>query len=175
MDSKLSLRFEQGLYQCELPDLYKCIQQINDIIDCDNYIRIDHLLGIFNKYIDTRTKICDCNWSEDEMLYRKLKDDKIEKQFCNGLLSKVTFDLNYENNSDPVNHPEHYKTNGIECFDAIKASQGDTTAVNFAVCNAFKYIWRNQHKGAQIQDLKKAVWYLNKAIDILEENEPNER
>lgn len=69
---------------------------------------------------------------------------------------------------DPVNHPEHYETNGIECFDAIEASQGDFAAVNFAVCNAFKYIWRNQHKGAQIQDLKKAVWYLNKAIDILE-------
>lgn len=69
---------------------------------------------------------------------------------------------------DPVNHPEHYETNGIECFDAIEASQGDAAAVNFAVCNAFKYIWRNQHKGAQIQDLKKAVWYLNKAIDILE-------
>lgn len=69
---------------------------------------------------------------------------------------------------DPVNHPEHYETNGIECFDAIEASQGDSAAVNFAVCNAFKYIWRNRHKGAQIQDLKKAVWYLNKAIDILE-------
>lgn len=87
----------------------------------------------------------------------------------NGILSDVKKIVG--NSTDPVNHPDHYETNGIECFDAIQASQGDDSAVNFAVCNAFKYIWRNQHKDAQIQDLKKAVWYLNKAIDILEGEE----
>lgn len=157
MDSKLSLHFEPEIYKSELFDLYKCINLINN-----------SLLGIFNRYMGSSTEINNCNWSEDEVLRYKLKVDKFEPEFYDHSISKVILDTNYENNSDPVNHPEHYETNGIECFDAIKASQGDSAAVNFAVCNAFKYIWRNRHKGAQIQDLKKAVWYLNKAIDILE-------
>ena len=67
---------------------------------------------------------------------------------------------------DMVNHPPHYETNGIECIDAMRASQGDRAVKDFCVCNAFKYIWRSSHKGSEIQDLEKAVWYLNKAIEI---------
>lgn len=67
---------------------------------------------------------------------------------------------------DMVNHPPHYETNGIECIDAMRASQGDEVTKNFCVCNAFKYIWRSTHKGSEIQDLEKAIWYLNKAIEI---------
>ena len=67
---------------------------------------------------------------------------------------------------DLVNHPPHYETNGIECIDAMRASQGDQAVKDFCVCNAFKYIWRHSHKGTEIQDLEKAVWYLNKAIEI---------
>jgi len=67
---------------------------------------------------------------------------------------------------DMVNHPPHYETNGIECIDAMRASQGDEATKNFCVCNAFKYIWRSTHKGSEIQDLEKAIWYLNKAIEI---------
>lgn len=71
--------------------------------------------------------------------------------------------------SDMVNHPPHYETNGIECIDAMRASQGDAAVMNFCICNAFKYIWRHSHKGTAIQDLEKAVWYLNKAISIEKE------
>lgn len=71
---------------------------------------------------------------------------------------------------DMVNHPPHYETNGIECIDAMRASQGDEAVQDFCICNAFKYIWRSSHKGSEIEDLKKAVWYLNKAIEIEENN-----
>lgn len=67
---------------------------------------------------------------------------------------------------DMVNHPPHYETNGIECIDAMQASQGNEAVAHFCACNAFKYIWRHTHKGTDIQDLEKAVWYLNKAIEI---------
>lgn len=68
--------------------------------------------------------------------------------------------------ADPVNHPAHYETGGIECFDAIVASQGIDAAMNFCLCNAFKYIWRCQHKGKTVEDIEKAIWYLNKYLDI---------
>ena len=64
--------------------------------------------------------------------------------------------------NDPVNHPSHYETGGIECFDAIVASQGMESAKDFCLCNAFKYIWRCKHKGKSLEDVKKAIWYLEK-------------
>lgn len=72
---------------------------------------------------------------------------------------------------DMVNHPPHYETNGIDCIDAMRASQGDAAVKEFCVCNAFKYIWRRFHKDSEIQDLEKAAWYLNKAIEIEKENQ----
>lgn len=71
-------------------------------------------------------------------------------------------------NKDMVNHPEHYETNGIECIDAMVASQGKETVSNYCVCNAFKYIWRHQHKGKSIEDIQKAIWYLNKYVELNE-------
>ena len=68
--------------------------------------------------------------------------------------------------SDPVNHPSHYETGGIECFDAIVASQGTEAAKDFCLCNAFKYIWRCKHKGKSLEDVEKAIWYLNKYVDF---------
>jgi len=57
--------------------------------------------------------------------------------------------------TDNVNHPPHYKKGSIECIDAIES--------------AFKYIWRADHKDANIQDLDKAIWYLTRARNKLEE------
>jgi hypothetical protein len=36
--------------------------------------------------------------------------------------------------------------------------------------SAVKYIWRNEEKGNQIQDLKKAVWYIQREIERLQKN-----
>ena len=69
---------------------------------------------------------------------------------------------------DNMNHPEYYETNGIECFDAILASQGEDSAKEFCICNAFKYIWRNKHKDSSVEDIKKAIWYLNKFVELSE-------
>lgn len=69
-------------------------------------------------------------------------------------------------NNDPVNHPEHYETNGIECIDAMVASQGEESVKSYCVCNAFKYIWRHLHKGKSLEDIEKAIWYLKKYVDL---------
>lgn len=68
-------------------------------------------------------------------------------------------DLGY----DPVNHPAHYTTHPskVECI-AI------TEHMNFCLGNAIKYIWRASEKGKQLEDLKKARWYLDREISRLE-------
>lgn len=77
---------------------------------------------------------------------------------------------------DPVNHPQHYQSkNGLEVIDVIEAFTDDLTGME-AVCtgNALKYICRWKHKNG-VQDLKKAVWYMNHLIDILEKENSNEQ
>ena len=40
--------------------------------------------------------------------------------------------------------------------------------VAFCKLNAFKYIWRAGKKEKTVEDLEKARWYLDKAIEILD-------
>lgn len=71
---------------------------------------------------------------------------------------------------DNVNHPKHYASasNGIECIDAIEAATERLLGLE-AVCtgNVLKYIWRWKDKNG-VEDLKKAKWYLEKLIEIVE-------
>ena len=63
---------------------------------------------------------------------------------------------------DNVNHPEHYKTGGIETIDFIEAKN-----LGYHLGNVVKYITRADHKGNRKEDLLKAQWYLNRAISNL--------
>jgi hypothetical protein len=67
---------------------------------------------------------------------------------------------------DMVNHPAHYSghPSGIECIEIVRH-------MGFNLGNAFKYIWRADLKGSSIQDLKKAVWYINDEIEKRERAE----
>ena len=67
---------------------------------------------------------------------------------------------------DLINHPPHYTLHpsGVECIDI-------TEHMNFCIGNAIKYLWRSGNKGSaddEIQDLKKAIWYINREIERLE-------
>lgn len=68
--------------------------------------------------------------------------------------------------NDNINHPGHYQSaNGLEVIDAIEAFTEGLVGME-AVCtaNALKYICRWKKKNG-VEDLKKAVWYLNKLIE----------
>lgn len=65
---------------------------------------------------------------------------------------------------DNINHPEHYTEGKYECIDVMKEVLGFETVEDFCICNAFKYIWRHKKKN-ELEDLKKANWYLNKIIE----------
>lgn len=70
-------------------------------------------------------------------------------------------DLYATEDSDHVNHPSHYNQGGIECIDAMIAAYGKDAVKTFCVCNAFKYLWRYDHKN-QAEDIEKAAWYIHK-------------
>lgn len=71
---------------------------------------------------------------------------------------------------DRVNHPSHYMKHpsGIECIDV-------TRYYDFCIGNAIKYLWRSGLKSEegmedidkQIEDLQKAIWYINDKINQL--------
>lgn len=77
--------------------------------------------------------------------------------------------------NDNVNHPKHYTSDpsGIECIDIVKYR-------DFCIGNAIKYLWRAglkeeeglTNKEKQIEDLQKAIWYINKEIELIK-NESN--
>lgn len=61
--------------------------------------------------------------------------------------------------SDPVNHPAHYTSHpsGVEVITI-------TEHMGFCLGNAVKYILRADHKGNALQDLRKAIWYIEREI-----------
>lgn len=59
-----------------------------------------------------------------------------------------------------TDHPAHYAGNGIEVIDAIEA-----WGLGFSLGNVVKYVARAEHKGAPVQDLEKAAWYLAREIE----------
>jgi hypothetical protein len=67
---------------------------------------------------------------------------------------------------DSVDKPIHYNVGGIEAIDAILAATNDLSE-GYLQGNILKYVWRYRYKN-QIEDLKKARWYLNKLIEIYE-------
>ena len=60
---------------------------------------------------------------------------------------------------DAVNHPKHYTDHpsGIECIQI-------TEHMGFCLGNAIKYIWRADLKNNATEDLKKAIWYIEREI-----------
>jgi transposase-like protein len=65
--------------------------------------------------------------------------------------------------TEAVNHPPHYTAGGIETIDFIEAKN-----LNFRLANVVKYVSRASHKGKQLEDLRKAQWYLSREIMALE-------
>lgn len=72
--------------------------------------------------------------------------------------------------AETVNHPPHYNSlpatcsqcgAPIECIDVVRHC-------DFDIGNAIKYLWRAGQKGDAVEDLRKAAWYINDAIQQLE-------
>lgn len=76
-----------------------------------------------------------------------------------------------QSRDDSVNHPSHYTSDpsGVECIQITRHR-------NFNVGNSIKYLWRaglkdepgRDAREKQIEDLRKAVWYIEDEIKLLE-------
>ena len=68
---------------------------------------------------------------------------------------------------DMVNSPPHYMGN-IETIDYIVDVLGEWEAISYCHGNVIKYTGsRLFRKGNPIQDAEKAIWYLNKMIELM--------
>ncbi len=67
--------------------------------------------------------------------------------------------------TDNINRPEHYNSHPskIECIDIAQHH-------DFLIGNAIKYLWRAGIKSTdtEIEDLKKAIWNIQRKISLLE-------
>ena len=65
---------------------------------------------------------------------------------------------------DLINNPPHYTNGAIEPIDFIEAND-----LSFLEGNVVKYVVRAPYKGTQLQDLKKARFYLDRLINLAQE------
>lgn len=63
--------------------------------------------------------------------------------------------------AEAVDHPAHYG-GADNPYEAIKVIEA--WGLGFCLGNTVKYIARAEHKGATVQDLEKARWYLDREI-----------
>ena len=108
---------------------------------------------------------------------KKSAISEMETAMCNAMqLLKCFIDCNdKEQKTDNVNHPAHYTwlkdLCGIEVIDI-------TRHMDFCLGNAAKYILRAGHKkdasltdtDKKVEDLKKAIWYINDEIKRITDN-----
>ena len=148
------------LSKCEAPCIY-CRQIAErgslsffgkiDFFEPKEVIEHDGCNGCVYEYLSEFEEPCvSCKgrYKQDTMAYLKAKDyfqPKEEK--------KADYEI------DMVNHPPHYVGHGIEPIEFIESHN-----LNFCLGSAVKYIARAPYKGTELEDLKKAKWFLEREI-----------
>ena len=80
------------------------------------------------------------------------------------LTSEIQRIVEEERRGDMVNSPAHYTDGGIETIDFIQAKLTPEQFVGMCVGNALKYLSRAGKKGDRVKDLRKARWYITRAL-----------
>ena len=147
----------------------------------------DVLCGVYTMIAQYHGMVSNSLWHNvgkiDEAAYQRLKGQEEAYKKCKELLGNVanssdftlispipvtpSYKLNAQQDiNDPVNHPAHYCDGGIETIDFILAKRLD-----FLTGQVCKYISRAGKKDPtkEIEDLKKARFYLNRKIAELEQ------
>jgi hypothetical protein len=96
----------------------------------------------------------------------EVKRQEWENRWIQHLDHDKIMNENYQ--EDNVNKPKHYNQGKLEVIEIIEDQKLD-----YHLGNVVKYVLRSRYKGKELEDLKKARWYLSRKIENLEkENEP---
>lgn len=111
-----------------------------------------------------------CNWKCDCCKIQNLCKSISGRFYNHPDVCKEAYDILIRITNDPVNHPSHYTKGKIEVADFIADQK-----LNFDRGNAVKYVCRAGSKDPEkeIQDLEKAIWYINHEIKMLKGEEVN--
>lgn len=151
------------LHYCEETECTKCV--LND--ESQNWIEVSvnrHCLDLDYSNEKELDKAIDLvlNSSTDEDIIRRIgevkKSKELDKAHDTNKLEKAL--------KDNVNSPSHYTDGKIEVIDYIEDKK-----LGFCLGNAIKYISRagKKDKDKEVEDIKKAIWYLKRYIKNLEE------
>jgi hypothetical protein len=98
------------------------------------------------------------------------KDDNMPEAKMTSSYTRQGYKFKTAWGDDDVNNPTHYADQGaVECIDAIESMLSREEFIGFLRGNSFKYRWRFRSKSNAIKDLRKAQWYENKLLAIIEE------
>ena len=88
------------------------------------------------------------------------------------LFSPTSYAPNPQNRGkeDKVNNPSHYGQGQIECIDYIEDFLTKEEFIGYLRGNIAKYLHRWRYKNG-IEDLKKAQWYQNKLIEVVDDDD----
>lgn len=127
--------------------------KIGDIVEC---INDDSATGLNKNHRYEIEGVFISSNNYDSWL--KIIDDDGKYQDYSSIRFKKVDNMD-KNQDNTINHPNHYTEHksGIECIDVVEHMQ-------FNLGNAIKYIWRHEKKNG-VEDLKKAIWYLEREIN----------
>jgi len=104
-------------------------------------------------------------WSVEEAYDHMVRAVEAESMVGYDLSEHMEEEVTKEDN---VNNPSHYTYGNIECIDYLRDNMPYEAFLGFLEGNAKKYMHRWRHKGKPLEDLSKAVWYLDCLIEELE-------
>ena len=126
----------------------------NDILDND---------GFNDHSIDCSEVFCEeCPFENIHGSCQELTSNENIERANKYLIERANKYLNKINETSPtdnVNNPSHYNVGTIEVITVI-----EDWKLNFNLGNAIKYIGRCEHKNNKKEDIKKAIWYLEREL-----------
>jgi predicted DNA-binding protein YlxM (UPF0122 family) len=121
---------------------------------------IANRLNVSQSYVYNIKKQTLKEWTEDS----EKVDEVVEEQEKDDLIPSIS----ESQDDDMINSPHHYTAGGVETIDFIEAK-----GLGYHLGNVVKYVSRSQFKDNRIEDLMKAKWYLERAIEQLEKDDLN--
>ena len=108
------------------------------------------------------TKDLEATWSDWYWSDNVKSDSPTYQQIKNYIkeYGQLVWKRNVNNTTDAIHHPKHYTSDdcGVEAIEI-------TSLLPACISNAVKYVWRCGKKDEDLQELKKALWYINYSID----------